>query len=122
MNVKKYKFMRDKLGDRARLLHIHEAIAEIEQYIANTDLAEFENNSMRRLATIKQLEIIGEAVSRLSDDILERYPHIEWRKIKGLRNILVHEYFGVDTVLIWQIVQKDLPAFKESIQNIPDIK
>jgi uncharacterized protein with HEPN domain len=97
--------MKSSLGDKARLAHIIEAINEIELYISGVEITEFENNSMRRLATVKQLEIIGEAVCHISPELIQQYPLIEWRKIKGLRNILVHEYFGIDTMLIWQIVQ-----------------
>lgn len=110
--------MRDSLGDKARIAHIMEALLEIESYLHGIDIKEFETNSMRRLATIKQLEIIGEAVSRLSPELTEQFSDVEWRKIKGLRNILVHEYFGIDTLLIWQIVQHDLPLFKTQIERV----
>jgi len=110
--------MRDKLGDHARIKHIIDALEEIENYTNGVDLTEFESNSMRRLATVKQLEIIGEAVSRVSIELTDQFPTVEWRKIKGLRNILVHEYFGIDAELIWQIVREDLPVFKKEIQKV----
>mgnify|MGYP006157274319 CR=1 FL=1 len=110
--------MKDRLGDAARILHIIDAIDEIEEYIKGVDFTEFEGNSMRRLATVKQLEIIGEAVTRVSEELIGMFPNVEWRKIKGRRNILVHEYFGIDTELIWQIVQEDLPIFKSEIQKV----
>jgi uncharacterized protein with HEPN domain len=115
---KNWKYMRDSLGDKARVAHILEAITEIEHYIEGVSIEEFEGNSMRRLATIKQLEIIGEAVTRLSLSLTDSFPEIEWKKIKGLRNILVHEYFGIDALLIWQIVQHDLPVFKFQIIEV----
>ncbi|CAN5271028.1 DUF86 domain-containing protein [soil metagenome] len=110
--------MRGKLGDSARIAHIIEAIQEIERYIENVEIGEFEDNSMRRLATIKQLEIVGEAVSHISAELIAHFPTVEWKKIKGLRNILVHEYFGIDTLLIWQIVKEDLPAFKKDVEQV----
>jgi uncharacterized protein with HEPN domain len=92
--------MRDKMGDAQRLIHIQEAIAEIEKYTKGVDLSEFKNNSMLRFATIKQIEIIGEAAKNITDATRNEYPEIEWKQIAGLRNILVHEYFGIDAQLI----------------------
>ena len=68
-----------------------------------------------RFASIKQIEIIGEAAKNLSDETKQNYPTIEWREISGLRNILVHEYFGVDIDLIWQIIQTDIPNLKSKL-------
>ena len=64
------------------------------------------------------LEIIGEAAGRLPENFTDRHSEIEWFKIVGLRNRIVHEYFGVDLQIIWQILQKDIPAFKASLKKI----
>ncbi|WP_428660570.1 HepT-like ribonuclease domain-containing protein [Runella sp.] len=87
--------MKDRPGDKARLQHIYDAILEIESYTENSDIDEFLNNSMMRFACIKQIEIIGEAGNHISEEFRGKFKEIEWRKIVGLRNILVHEYFGV---------------------------
>jgi uncharacterized protein with HEPN domain len=110
--------MKDSLGDRQRLLHILDAIAEIETYIHQKDIDSFLNNSMMRFASIKQLEIIGEAAKHLSNDTKLKFSSIEWNQIVGMRNVLVHEYFGVDNLLVWQIIIDDLPKLKERIQVI----
>ncbi|MBN2028651.1 DUF86 domain-containing protein [bacterium] len=73
---------------------------------------------MLQSACIRQLEIIGEAANRLSEKLMERNISIEWREIIGLRNILIHEYFGVDLSIIWQIIKIDLPHLKKKIQSI----
>jgi len=78
----------------------------------------FNTQSMLRNACIKQLEIIGEASDHISMELKEKHSGIEWNQIKGMRNILVHEYFGIDSTLIWQIIQFDLPDFKEKIYEI----
>jgi uncharacterized protein with HEPN domain len=106
------------MGDSERLSHILDAIAEIESYLVGVDLNAFSSNSMMRFATVKQLEIIGEASNYLTNATKAAAPEIEWRKIVGLRHILVHEYFGIDTGLVWQIVQYDMPVFKQQIQNL----
>lgn len=110
--------MRSKLGDKIRLLHILDAIDEIESYIVNIEIEDFFNNSMVRFACIKQLEIIGEASNHISDDIKSKYSHVSWEEIISLRNVLVHEYFGVDPTLIWQIIGTDVPDFKVEVEVI----
>ena len=69
-------------------------------------------------AVVRNLEIIGEATGRLPEDFTDRHSKIEWIKIIGLRNRIVHEYFGVDLQRIWQILKKDLPASKEHLKNV----
>jgi len=110
--------MKGKMGDKQRLLHILDSIIEIENYICNTSFESFLQNSMMRFATIKQIEIIGEAANYLTDETKLKFYNIEWRQITGLRHILVHEYFGIDTHLIWQIITNDLPVLKEKVQAI----
>lgn len=109
--------MKGEMGDEQRLAHIKEAISEIEDYVKNADFEVFLKNSMLRFASIKQIEIIGEAAKNISEKTKAKYPHIEWRQIAGLRNILVHEYFGVDTKLIWQIIKTDIPQLKANLSS-----
>lgn len=110
--------MKNKNADIVRLRHILDAINEIEAYVDGSTLYDFELNSMMKFATIKQLEIIGEAANRISNSLQEANPVIEWHKIIGLRNFLVHEYFGVDEFIIWQIIESDIPLLKEKIEEI----
>ena len=112
--------MRDPLPDPERLHHILDAPAEIESYIQGNSFEIFFNNSMMRYAVIKQLEIIGEAANNLSEKLQLENNHIEWSKIASLRNLLVHEYFGVDSMLIWQIVTLDLPVLKSEVIRLLD--
>jgi uncharacterized protein with HEPN domain len=112
--------MRGKMGDKVRLLHISDAILEIESYVADKDLSDFMENSMMRFACIKQMEIIGEASNHLSDELKSGFSAIEWLQIVGLRNIFVHEYFGIDSNLVWDIITNDLPLLKASIKEMLD--
>lgn len=112
--------MRSKMGDKVRLLHIYDAILEIESYVAGSELHDFMDNSMMRFACIKQLEIIGEAGNHLSDDLKSSFSAIEWLQIVGLRNIFVHEYFGIDSNLVWDVITNDLPNLKTSIKEMLD--
>jgi uncharacterized protein with HEPN domain len=110
--------MRGKLGDSIRLQHILEAIYEIETYLVSSDFTEFMNNSMMRFACIKQMEIIGEASNHISEEIKSNFTDIEWAQIVGMRNVFVHEYFGVDTNLVWEIIKNDIPDLKEKISLV----
>jgi uncharacterized protein with HEPN domain len=113
--------MQGKLGDKARLLHIRDAILEIKGYIGMTPFDEFLNNSMMRFACIKQLEIIGEASNYLSEELQTQFSEIEWAQIVGMRNVFVHEYFGIDNRLVWEIIKKDIPVLEEKIGKILEI-
>ena len=112
--------MRDRLGDKVRLQHIIDAINTIETYTNGITLTDFRNNSLYSDATARQLEIVGEACNRLSEKILTENPTVPWARIIGLRNMLIHEYFGIDTIAIWKIVHNNLPNFKSDIQQILD--
>jgi uncharacterized protein with HEPN domain len=89
--------MRGRLSDKARLQHILDAILEIKSFVHNCERNEFESNSMMRFACIKLLEIIGEAAKHISAETKNGFPKIEWNQISGMRNVFVHEYFGIDT-------------------------
>ena len=112
--------MRGKLGDKVRLQHIYDAILEIESYLANKEFSDFMENSMMRFACIKQMEIIGEASNHISDETKSTFTSIEWSQIIGMRNVFVHEYFGVDSTLVWEIIKNDLPDLKEKIKQTID--
>jgi uncharacterized protein with HEPN domain len=75
-------------------------------------------NSMMRFACIKQLEIIGEAGNHISVETQAKFSEVEWAQIVGMRNVFVHEYFGVDTNLVWEIIKSELPELKIKIIRI----
>ncbi len=110
--------MKKQLGDRARVMHILEAIGHINAYTEKVAFSDFEQNDMMVFACIKQLEIIGEAANHLSDSTKDSFPEISWKEIIGLRHVLVHQYYEVNVQLIWGIVSNDLPTFKTQIENI----
>lgn len=67
---------------------------------------------------MRNLEIIGEAAKNIPNHIREKYPEIEWKKIAGLRDVLAHEYFGIDLEVVWDIVKSKLPVFKNQVNRI----
>lgn len=108
--------MKATLGDLARLNHILEAIAYVDSFLKNRTKEDLFNEPMLRFAIERQLEIIGEAANYISSETLSQAPEIEWRKIVAFRNFIVHEYFGVDLELLWDITQKKLPPLRLSVE------
>lgn len=104
--------------DILRLKHVLDSISEIENYTSNINLDKFINNSMMIDASIRHLEIIGEASNHLSEIIKSTYKTVEWRQIIGFRNLLIHEYFSVDVNLVWHVIQFDMPHLKQTIIEI----
>ena len=103
--------MRD---DRERLQDILEAIERIERYSAKGRKA-FESDELVQNWIVRHLQIIGAATRSLSLDLREKHPDISWSKIIGMRNILVHDYFGIDVDVVWSAVERDLPELKRKI-------
>jgi len=78
----------------------------------------FLQNSEKRFATIKQIEIIGEACNALTAEFKTAHPEIDWKPIRGFRNISIHEYFSVNFHIVWEIAKNDLPILKEQFNNV----
>jgi len=91
------------------------AIRKIEKYTHGLAYQQFPKDELVLDAVIRNLEIIGEAARNLLQDIKKRSSAIEWKKLSGLRNILIHEYFGVDREILWDIVSNKIPELKKAI-------
>ncbi len=101
--------------DSVYLRHILDAINKIESYISVGHDAFFSQTHWQD-AVIRQLEILGEATKRLSPALRSRYPDIPWKRMAGLRDVLIHDYFGVDLNMVWQIAQEYLPKLRAEIE------
>jgi len=109
--------MKDK--NLFRLKHIRNSIEKIE-YLARMLHTQdsFETKWVEQDAMIRNLEVIGEAAVNISDDLKRNYPDVAWKEIRGMRNFVTHQYFGVELSEIWSTVVHDIPILKNQIQKI----
>ncbi len=103
--------------DRVYLEHIRQAIGKITEFSA-VDRERFLQDPMIQDAVIRNFEIIGEAAKRLSDTVKLRSPKIPWRRVAGFRDILIHDYMGVDIEEVWNIIQTQLPALRREVDQL----
>jgi len=102
-----------------RLFDIIEAIEKVNLFCIDLNTSEEFKNELKTFdACIKNLEVIGEATSKIPNEIKKEYPTIPWKQIKGMRNILAHEYFGANAAVIWTTIKSDLPQLKHEIEKI----
>lgn len=100
------------------LRHILDAINTIEDYLQGVDEKQFDSTRLLQDGVIRQIEIVGEAVRHISKDIRKTYPEVPWQDVAGMRDKLIHDYFGVDIEKVWLTAREDLPVLKEQVIGI----
>ncbi|MFB6097943.1 MAG: DUF86 domain-containing protein [Salinibacter sp.] len=106
--------MNTEKGDELYLEHIHERIERIEA-CAREGRAAFDASPILQDAIMRNFEVIEEAVKQLSPGLRDRYPEVAWRRVAGFRDVLIHNYMGVDLDEVWNVIEKDLPRLKQTV-------
>jgi len=106
-------------SDRELISDIREAIQRISEYLTGFDYASFVNDTKTQDAVIRNLEILGEATKRLSEEFRKTYNSVPWKSMAGARDRLIHHYFGVNLDVVWEIVSTELPKL---IEQLPDVE
>ena len=104
--------------DKAYLKDMQDAISDIEVFIANIDEPEFYRNKEKKYAVVRALEIIGEAAKNLSKELRAKHKEIPWKEIAGMRDKLIHGYFGIKWELVWETVKNKIPELKNRLLKI----
>lgn len=107
-----------KRGNREFISDIKEAIERIKKYTTDMSYEMFLHDTKTQDAVVRNIEIIGEAAKNLSSDFRKKYKHIDWKKIAGMRDKIIHFYFGVKWDIVWAVIKDKIPAFSEQINNI----
>ena len=105
------------VGDKLYVEHILESIAKIESFVAGLDLETFRKNILVQSAVMRELEIIGEAAKKLSEEFKNQHPGISWKAVAGMRDKLAHDYFEIDVGVVWKTVIDELPKIKADLGN-----
>ena len=107
-----------KKDARIFLEHIEESIDFVLEYSKGLSFSRFEKDSKIQDAILRRIEIIGEAVKKLPVEITLKYPEVRWSQIAGMRDKLIHQYFGIDLEIVWNVVREDIPELKRKIKKI----
>jgi uncharacterized protein with HEPN domain len=94
------------------------AIDAIEEFVKGMEMKDLENDDKTASAVIRKLEIIGEAAKHVHDSVRARYPKIPWQKMAGMRDRLIHAYFGIDYALVWDVIKKELHGVKNGLKKV----
>jgi uncharacterized protein with HEPN domain len=117
--------MKNSISDKIRLQHIPDSINDILIFTKDIDYNAYVADYKLRLAVVKLIENIGEASNGISSETIESLPDIEWSLLKGIRNVLIHEYFGIDYEMIWNSIKENIPELKVKIErsllHFPDL-
>ena len=100
------------------LIDIFDSIEKIEQFIDNMEFDQFKRDDKTSYAVIRAFEIIGEAAKEIPEEIKEKYTDLPWKEMTGMRDKLIHVYFGVNLEVVWKTIQEDIPSLKQLIKKV----
>lgn len=103
------------------LQDILSSINNIQEYVKGMIFETFTRDNKTMHAVVRNFEIIGEAAKNMPPELITKYPEIPWKEMVSMRNKVLHEYFGVDTEILWKTIQEDIPSLKEQIEGLPEL-
>jgi uncharacterized protein with HEPN domain len=107
-----------KKDPQIHIIFVLECIQLIEEYVKDATLESFTSSPQLQDAVIRRIELIGEAVKNVPDHLKQKYPEIQWNRITGMRNILIHDYLGIDLKTTWQVTKREIPELKMKMLEI----
>ena len=110
--------MPEKRNIKLFFMDILESIENIKEYTQNMNYSDFKTDKKTRDAVVRNLEVIGEAAKSMPDEIKNKYSQVNWRAIIGMRDKLIHGYFGVSLQIVWETIKKDIPTLENQIKEI----
>ncbi len=110
-------YKKRKKEDKLYLNDILESSTAILSYVKNMSFEDFSKDRKTYQAVIREFEIIGEAIGNLSEEYKNKHKNVPWQDIKDFRNILIHEYFGVDLEIVWKVIEEDLPVLTSVVKD-----
>jgi len=107
-----------KKDPKINIVFILECIEHIEHYLDNVNFERFLDSDILQDAVIRRIELIGEAVKNLPQSLIDSYPDVPWKRIAGMRDVLIHDYLGIDLDTTWQVVQNEISSLKKLLIQI----